>query len=160
MKATFNTKQLAELYIKEIIRLHGVPLSIVLDWDTKLVSKFWRGFQSTMGTELNLSIAFHLQNDGQSERTIKTLEDMLRAYTLEYTKSWDYNLPLVEFADNNSYHSNIDMAPYEALYGRRCRTPVCWDEVGERKLSKVELVEQTKEIDNKIRKKLQAAQDR
>jgi len=78
-----------------------------------------------MGTELNLSIAFHPQTNGQSERTIQTLEDMLRAYALEYTESWDYNISLVEFAHNNSYHSSIDMATYEALYGRRCRTPVC-----------------------------------
>jgi len=85
---------------------------------------------------------------------------MLRACALEYAGSWDYNHLLVEFAYNNSYHSSIEMAPYEALYGRRCRTSVCWDEVGERKLSKVELIEQTKEILNKTREKLQAAQDR
>jgi len=70
MKATFNAEQLAELYSKEIIRLHGIPLSIVSDRDTKLASKFWQGFQSAMGTELNLSIAFHPETDGQSERTI------------------------------------------------------------------------------------------
>jgi len=80
-----------------------------------------------MGTELNLSTAFHPQTNGQSERTIQTLEDMLRACALEYAGSWDYNLLLVEFAYNNSYHSSIEMAPYEALYGRRCRSPVCWD---------------------------------
>jgi len=110
-----------------------------------------------MGTKLNLSTAFHPQTDSESERTIQTLEDMLRACALEYAGSWNYNLPLVEFAYNNSYHSSIEMAPYEALYGNRCRTPVCWDEVGERKLSKVELIEQTKEIVNKIREKLRAA---
>jgi len=95
-----------------------------------------------------------------SERTIQTLEDTLRACALEYAGNWDNNLPLVEFAYNNSYHSSIDMTPYEALYGRRCRTPVCWDEIGERKFSKVELINQTKEIIGKIRKKLRAAQDR
>jgi len=110
-----------------------------------------------MGTELNLNTAFHPQTDGQSERTIQTLEDMLWACALEYAGNWDSNLPLVEFAYNNSYHFSIGMAPYEALYGRWCRTPVCWDEVGERKLSKVELIDQTKEIVNKIREKLRAA---
>jgi len=110
-----------------------------------------------MGTELNLSIAFHLQTYGQSERTIQTLEDMLRACTLEYAGSWDHNLPLAEFACNNSYHSSIEMAPYEALYGTRCRTPICWDKVGERKLSKVELIDHTKEVINRIREKLRAA---
>jgi len=125
------------------VRLHGIPLSIVSDRDTKFVSKFWQGFQSAMGTELCISTAFHPESNGQSERTIQTLEDMLRACALEYSSSWDHNLPLVEFAYNNSYHSSIDMAPYEALYGRRCRTPVRWNEVGKRKLSKIELIEQT-----------------
>jgi len=90
----------------------------------------------------------------------KPLEDMLRACALDYTGSWDHNLPLVEFACNNSYHSTIGMAPYEALYGRRCRTPICWEEVGERELSKVKLIDQTKEIVHIIRKKLQAGQSR
>ena len=112
-----------------------------------------------MGTELRLSTAFHPQTDGQTERTIQTLEDMSRACALEYAGNSDHTLPLVEFAYNNSYHSSIDMAPYEALYGRRCRTPVCWDEMGERKLSKVELIDQTKEIISKIREKLKVAQD-
>jgi len=83
---------------------------------------------------------------------------MLRACALEYVRNSDHKLPLVEFAYNNSYHSSIYMASYGALYGRRCRTPVCWDEVGERKLSKIELIDQTKEIVNKIRVKLQAAE--
>jgi len=85
---------------------------------------------------------------------MQTLEDMLRVCALEYTGNWDPNLPLVEFTYNNSYHSSIDMAPYKALYGRRCRTPICWDEVGERKLSKIELIDQTREIVNRIREKL------
>jgi len=109
---------------------------------------------------LNLSTAFHPQTDGQSERTIQTLEDMLRACALDYTGNWDHHLSLAEFAYNNSYHSSIEMAPYEALYGRRCRTPVYWDEVGERRLSKVKLIDQTIEIVRKIRERLRAAQDR
>jgi len=84
---------------------------------------------------------------------------MLRACAMEYTGNWDHHLPLAEFAYNNSYHSSIEMAPYEALYGRRCRTPICWDEVGERRLSKV-LIDQTNEVITKIREKLRAAQDR
>jgi len=160
IKTTFNAEQLAEMYIAEIVRLHGVPLTIVSDRDTKFASKFWQGFQSAMGTQLNLSTAFHPQTNGQSERTIQTLEDMLRACAIEYTGSWDRNLPLVEFSYNNSYHSSIGMAPYEALYGRRCRTPICWNEVGERRLSKVELIDQTQEIIKVIRERLQTAQSR
>jgi len=126
----------------------------------KFASMFWEGFQSAMGTKLNPSTAFHPQTVGKSERTIQILEDMLGACALEYVGSWDHNLPLAEFFYNNSYHSSIGMAPYEALYGRRCRTPICWDEVGERRLSKVKLIHQTNEAINKIREKLRAAQDR
>ena len=85
---------------------------------------------------------------------------MLRACALQYARNWDHNLTLVEFAYSNSYHSSIDMAPYEALYERRYRTPICWEEVEERKLSKVELIDHTKEIVSKIREKLKASQDR
>jgi len=85
---------------------------------------------------------------------------MLQACALDYGGNWDHHLPFAEFSYNNSYHSNIEMVPYEALYGRRCRTPVCWDEVKERRLSKVELIDQTIEIVRKIRERLRAAQDR
>ena len=134
VKTTFSAEQLAELYIREIVRLHEVPLSIVFDRDARFTSRFWHGFQSTMGTDLDLSTAFHPQTNGQSEKTIQTLEDMLRACALDYTGNWDQHLPLAEFAYNNNCHSSIEMAPYEALYGRRCRTPICWDEVGGAKI--------------------------
>ncbi|CAL2238353.1 unnamed protein product [Prunus armeniaca] len=98
-----------------------------------------------MGTKLHFSTAFHPQTDGQSERTIQTLEDMLRSCVLQLKDSWDTHLALVEFAYNNSYHSSIEMAPYEALHGRMCRTPVCWNEVGERKLEKVDSIRATTE---------------
>ena len=88
-----------------------------------------------MGTRLDLSTAFHPQTDGQSERTIQTLKDMLRMCVMDFGGSWDEHLPLVEFAYNNSYYNSIEMAPYEALYGRKCRSPLCWDEIGERKLT-------------------------
>jgi len=94
-----------------------------------------------MDIELCLSTALHTQTYGQSERTIQTLEDMLRACSLDYAGNWDHNLPLVDFAYHNSYHSSTRMAPYEALYGRHCKTPICWEEVGERKLSKIELID-------------------
>jgi len=157
IKTTFNVEQLADLYIREIVRLHGIPLSIISEQDTKFASRFWQGFQTPMGTEVHFRTAFHPQTDGQSERTIQTFEDMLRACALKYTGDWDHNLPLVEFAYNNSYNFSIDMAPYEALYGRRWRTPICWDEVGERKLSNNELIDQTREH---TQGRLRAAQDK
>ena len=112
------------------------------------------------GILLRFTTALYPVADGQTERTIQMLEDMLRACALDYAESWDHNLPLAEFAYNNSYHSSIEMATSEALYGRRCRTPICLDEVGERRLSKVELIDQTIDIVNKIRERLRAAQDR
>ncbi|GKU99825.1 hypothetical protein SLEP1_g12612 [Rubroshorea leprosula] len=122
--------KLAKFYVQEIVRLHGVPVSIVSDKDPRFNARFWRSFQKAMGTQLKLSIAYHPQTDGQSKRTIQVLEDMLRTCALDLPESWDDHLPLVEFAYNNSYHSSIKMAPYEALYGRRCRAPICWAEVG------------------------------
>ena len=96
-------------------------------------------------TTLHFSIVFHPQIDGQFERTIQTLEDMLRACVLDFEGSWAKYLPLVEFVYNNSYQASIGMTPYEALYGRKCRTLICWDEVGEQKFSSQELINVTTE---------------
>ncbi|WRX23577.1 Reverse transcriptase domain - like 10 [Theobroma cacao] len=158
--STYSIEKLAQLYIDEIVRLHGVPVSIVSDRDPRFTSRFWPKFQEALGTKLKFSTAFHPQTDGQSERTIQTLEDMLRACVIDFIGSWDRHLPLVEFAYNNSFQSSIGMAPYEALYGRKCRTPLCWDEVGERKLVSVELIELTNDKIKVIRERLKVAQDR
>jgi len=124
----YSLEKLTELYIKEIVRLHGVPKSIISNRDPKFTSKFWESLHQALGTKLHLSSAYHPQTDGQSERTIQSLEDLLRACVLENSNSWDRYLPLIEFTYNNSFHSSIGMAPYEALYGRKCRTPLCWFE--------------------------------
>ena len=160
--ATNNTSSLeryARLYVDEIVRLHGAPVSIVSDRDPRFTSRFWPKLQDAMGTKLHFSTAFHPQTDGQSERTIQTLEDMLRACVIEFKGSWDNYLALIEFAYNNSYQSSIGMAPYEALYGRKCRTPVCWDEVGEKRLIGLEIVQDTTEKINMIRERLKIASD-
>ena len=111
--------------------MHGVPVSIMSNRDTRFTSRFWRTLQEAFSMVLNFSTAFHPQSDGQTERTIKTLEDMLRACALELQGCWEDHLSLIEFAYNNSYHSSIGMVPYEVLYGRPCRSPVCCSEVGE-----------------------------
>ena len=134
MKNCDSIEKLAEWYVKEIVRIHGMSVSIVLDRDPRFTSRFWPSLQRALGTRLHFSTTFHPQTDGQFERTIQTLEDMLRAYVLEFKGSWDRCLPLMEFAYNNSYQSSIEMTPYEALYGRKCRTPLCWDKVGDKKL--------------------------
>ncbi|KAM6551282.1 hypothetical protein CsatB_001090 [Cannabis sativa] len=128
VRTTFSVDQLAEVYVKEIVRLHGVPKSIVSDRDLKFTSKFWQSLQRAMGTKLKFSTAFHPQTDGQSERTIQILEDMLRACVMDFEGSWNKYLPLIEFSYNNSYQSTIGIAPYELLYGRKCRSPIHWDE--------------------------------
>ena len=124
IKMTSSLEQLAELYVQEIVRLHGVPKSIISDRDARFTSKFWKGVQQAMGTKLKFSTAFHPQTDGQTERTNQILEDMLRACVLEFKGAWNKYLPLIEFSYNNSYQATIGMAPYEALYGRKCRSPV------------------------------------
>ena len=140
-----SLEKFAKLYVHEIVRLHGVPVSIVSDRDPRFTSRFWLSLQAALGTRLHFSTTFHPQTDGQSERTIQTLEDMLRACVMEFKGSWDTHLALLEFAYNNSYQASIDMAPFEALYGRKCRTPVCWDEFDERRLVGPELVQITSE---------------
>ncbi|KAK9049844.1 hypothetical protein SSX86_031187 [Deinandra increscens subsp. villosa] len=155
-----SSEKLADMYIDEIVSRHGVPVSIVSDRDTRFTSEFWQGFQEEMGSRLHLSTAYHPQTDGQSERTIQTLEDMLRACVIDFGGNWDRHLPLVEFAYNNSYHSSIGMPPFEMLYGRKCRTPICWGEVGQRELSSREVVRETSAKIDIVRARLKAAQDR
>ena len=160
VKTTYNLNQLAQLYIDEIVRLHGIPISIVSDRDPRFTSVFWKSLHKALGTKLNFSTAYHPQTDGQSERVIQILEDMLRACVLDWSGKWEKYVRLAEFAYNNSYQASIGMAPYEALYGRRCRSPVHWDEVGERKLLGPELVQQIAEAVDKIRQRLKTAQSR
>nr|GEZ67796.1 putative reverse transcriptase domain-containing protein [Tanacetum cinerariifolium] len=112
------------------------------------------------GNPLDMSTAYHPKTDGQSERTIQTLDDMLRACVIDFGKSWDRHLPLVEFSYNNSYHTSIKAAPFEALYGRKCRSPVCWTEVGEAQLTGPEIIHETTEKIVQIKSRIQAARDR
>ncbi|KAJ9544953.1 hypothetical protein OSB04_024660 [Centaurea solstitialis] len=160
VRESYSMDKWAQIYIDEIIARHGVPLKVVSDRDSRFTSKFWAGLQRELGTRVALSTAYHPQTDGQSERTIQTLEDMLRACILEFGGSWDMHLPLVEFSYNNSYHSTIGMAPFEALYGRKCRTPLCWRETGEKVLAGPELVQITHDKIQVIRERMRAAQDR
>jgi len=140
VKMDYSLNRLAKLYIDEVVRLYGVPVSIVSDKDPRFTSRFWGSLQKALGTRLNFNTAFHPQINGQSEQIIQILEDMLRACIIEFEESWDIHLPLIEFTYNNSYESSSGMPPYEALYGRKCINPLCWDQVGERKLIGPEIV--------------------
>ncbi|GJX02033.1 putative reverse transcriptase domain-containing protein [Tanacetum coccineum] len=125
-------EKLTRLYLKEIVCRHGVPVSIISDRDSHFTSNFWRSLQKALGTNLDMSTAYRPQTDGQSERTIQTLEDMLCAYA----------------------------APYEALYGRKCRSPVCWSEVGDSQLTGPELIRDTTEKIVQIKNRLLTARSR
>nr|GEW88102.1 retrotransposon protein, putative, Ty3-gypsy subclass [Tanacetum cinerariifolium] len=120
-------------------------VSIISDHDGRFTSHFWKSLNKALGTRLDMSTAYHPQTNGQNERTIQTLEDMLCACVLNFGKGWDRHLPLVEFSYNNSYHTNIKAAPFEALYGRKCRSPICWAEVEDSQLTGLEITHETTE---------------
>ncbi|GJR34508.1 putative reverse transcriptase domain-containing protein [Tanacetum coccineum] len=133
MRETDPLDKLARLYLKEVVLRHGIPVSIICDRDPRFASNFWRSLQNALGTNLDMSTAYHPQTDGQSERTIQTLEDMLRACAIDFGK---------------------------ALYGRKCRSPVCWTEVGEAQILGPELIQETTEKIIQIKQRMQAARDR
>ena len=159
IRDTDKTETLAELYIDQIVRLHGVPGNTISDRDPRFTAAFWRALQGALGRKLHISTAFHLETDGQTERTIRTLEDMLRLCILDWAGTWENYLPLVEFSYNNSYHASIAMSPYEELYGRPCRTPLCWTEVGERRLFGPGIIKETLEKLRVIRANMKKAHD-
>ena len=114
----------------------------------------------TLGTRLEFSTTFHPHTDGQTERVNQILDDMLRACALDYGTSWDDNLPYAEFSYNNSYQTSLKTAPFVALYGRRCRTPLSWDEVGDRQLFGPDLIKESEQKVKLIRDRLKVAQSR
>ena len=160
VRIDYSLDRLAKSYVDEVVRLHGVSLSIVSDRDPRFTSRFWKELQLALSTRLNFRTAFHPQTDGQSKRLIHVLEGMLRGCVMEFTGSWDRYIPLMEFANNNSYQSSIGMAPYEALYGRRCRTPMCWTELNEHKVIGPDIVKDIEEKVQVIRQRLKATSDR
>ncbi|GKC18207.1 reverse transcriptase domain-containing protein [Tanacetum coccineum] len=145
MRETDSMDKLARIYLKEVVTRHGIPLLIIYDHDPRFASNFWKSLQNALGTSLDMSIAYHPQTDGQSERTIQTLKDTLRACAIDFGKGWVNHLPLVEFSYNNSYHTSIKAAPFEVLYGRKYRSPVCWADVGQVQLTGLDLVRRTTE---------------
>ena len=170
IKETDKMEKLTRTYLKEIVRLHGVPISIISDRDSRFTSRFWQSLQKSLGTRLDMSTAYHPQTDGQSERTIQTLEDMLRACVIDFGSSWDTHLPLIEFPYDNSYHTTIKAKPFEALYGRKYRSPVCWAEVGDAQFARSrvnddtltgpEIIRETAEKIVQIRERMKTARDR
>ncbi|GJS48097.1 putative reverse transcriptase domain-containing protein [Tanacetum coccineum] len=160
VREDFKTEKLARLYINEIVARHGVPVSIISDRDSHFTSIFWQSLQKALGTQLDFSTAYHPEIEGQSERTIQTLEDMLRAYAIDFGGNWDTHLQLAEFSYNNSYHTSVKCAPFESLYGRKCRMPMAWAEVGESQLIGPDIVQETTVKIVQIKERLKTARDR
>jgi hypothetical protein len=160
VKTTFLGAKLAELYMSGIVCLHGVPKKIVSDRGSQFTSKFWEKLHEFMDTKLNFSSTYHLQTDGQTERTNQIFEDMLRACALKYGKSWDKSLPYTEFSYNNNYQASIKMAPYEALYGRQCRTPLFWSQTGESQVFRLEVLKDAEKQVQMVRESLKVVQTR
>jgi len=160
IKIGMSVTRLTKIYIEQIVRLHGIPSSIVLDWDPRFTFMFWESLQVALGTKLRLSFAYHPQTNGQTEITIQSLEDLLKACVLEQNVSWLECLLLIEFTYNNSFHSSTGMDPFKALYGRRFRTSLCWYESGENTLLGPEVVQETTKKVKMIQEKMRASQSR
>ncbi|GKB10318.1 putative reverse transcriptase domain-containing protein [Tanacetum coccineum] len=156
-----QTEKLARIYINEIVARHGVSVSIISDRECRRCQQHYgKLFSKALCTKLHMSTTYHPETDGQSERTIQTLEDMLRACVMDFSSSWDTHLLLVEFSYNKSYHTSIKCAPFEALYGKKCRSPVIWTEVGESQLIGPEIVQETTEKIIQIKERLKTEKSR
>ncbi|GKE62009.1 putative reverse transcriptase domain-containing protein [Tanacetum coccineum] len=118
-------EKLARMYLKEVVTRHVIPVLIICDRDPRFTSNFWRSLQKALGTNLDMSTAYHSQTDEKIKRTIQTLEDMMHAYVIDFGKGWVNHFPLVEFSYNNSHYASIKAASFEAFYGRKCRSSVC-----------------------------------
>nr|GEZ05721.1 reverse transcriptase domain-containing protein [Tanacetum cinerariifolium] len=121
IREDYKMESFARPYINEIVARHGVLVPIISDHDN-----YFTSLQKALGTRMDLCTAYHLQTDGQSERTMKTLDDMHTAYTIDFEGKWDTHLPLVKLQYNNGYHPRVKCTPFEALYGRRCRLVKAW----------------------------------
>ncbi|GKA94507.1 putative reverse transcriptase domain-containing protein [Tanacetum coccineum] len=154
------TKSAIFVPIQEVVTRRGYLSQSFVNRDPRFASNFWRSLQKALGTSLDMSTAYHPQTDEQSKRIIQTLEDMMRVGVIIFGKGWVNHFPLVKFSYNNSYHASINAAPFEALYGQKCLSPMCWAEVGEVQLTDPEIVQETTEKIVRIKQRIQAARDR
>jgi transposase InsO family protein len=141
---TYKAQKYTELYIDQIMCLHGLPRTIVSGRGAQFIAIFWEQLQESLGTKIIRSSGYHPQTDGQTERVNKILEDMLSACAIDCGNNWDKYLSLAEFDYNNSYQSSLRMARFEALYERRCRTPLNWSQPREREIFGPDLVTEAK----------------
>jgi len=158
--STYRQSDYAELYFSQIVKLHGVPRTIISDRGPQFTARFWEHLHSLLGTKLVCSSPYHPQTSGQTERVNQILDDMLRACVLSSKGAWEKRLPLAEFSYNNSYQESIQMAPFEALYGRNSRTPLNWVEPGERRYYRIDFVKEAEKQVLIIQQHMRAAQAR
>jgi transposase InsO family protein len=149
----YRVEKYTEIYIAHVLCLHGVLKTIISDQRSQFVTRFWEQLHAPLGTHLIHSSAYHPQTDGQIERVNQILEDMLKACVMEYLDSWDKNLPWAEFSYNNSYQESLKMAPFEALYGRQCRTLFNWIEPGEKAIFGPDIIDEVEATVRRIQDK-------
>jgi transposase InsO family protein len=160
VKTTYSGAQLAKLYMSRSVCLHGLTKKIVSDRGTQFTSRFWKRLHDSMDTKQNFSSSYHPQTDGQTERTNQVLEDILRACALKHGRSSDKSLPYAEFSYNNSYQASIEMAPFEAFYGQKCRTSLYWNQTEESQVFGPEILQEAEKQIQIIRENLKTTQSR
>jgi hypothetical protein len=160
VKLTHKVSNIIDFYMKEIARLSGIPKTIVSDRDPKFASKFWKGLFDGFGTNLNFSTTYYPKSDGQKERVNKVIEDMIRMFVMDKPSKWEDYLHLVEFAYNNGYQASLKMSPFEVVYGKKCNTPISWDNPIDRAVVGPDLHREMEEKMIKIKQNLKAAQNR
>ncbi|WVZ97173.1 hypothetical protein U9M48_042728 [Paspalum notatum var. saurae] len=160
VNTTYSGAKLAELYISRIVCLHGVPKRIISDRGSQFTSHFWQQMHDSLDTKLRFSTAYHPQTDGQTERTNQILEDMLRVCAIQYGTSWDKYVPYAEFFYNNSYQASLKKSPFEALYGKRCRTPLFWNQTGEKQVFGPDIIQDAEQQLWIVQENLRVAQFR
>jgi hypothetical protein len=160
VNTNYKVQKYAEIYIARVLCLHRVPKLIIFDRGSQFITRFWEQLHVSLRTHLIHSSTYHPQTDGQTEQVNQILEDILRACVLEYQGSWDQNLPWAEFSYNNNYQESLKMVPFEALYGRRCRTPLNWIQPGEKVIFGPDLVKEVEAIVCRIQDNLRATKSR
>jgi hypothetical protein len=160
VKLTHKETNIVDIYMREIARLHGIPKKIVSNKDSKFTSKFWKGLFNGFATNLKFSTTYHLESDGKTKRVNQVIEDMLRMYVMDKPSKWEDYFHLAEFAYNNGYQASLKMIPFEALYGRKCNTPVSWHNPTDRAVVGPELLRQMEEQMVRIKLNLKATQYR
>jgi hypothetical protein len=156
VNTNYNVQKYAEIYIARVLCLHRVSKMIVSGRGSQFVARFWEQLHASLGTHLIHSSAYHPQTNGQTERVNQILEDMLRACVIEYLGSWDKNLSWAKFSYNNSYQESLKMTPFEALYGRQCRTLLNWIKPGEKVIFGSDIVVEVEAMVRRIQENLKA----